>query len=356
MVPNFDKIHNRFKLNGKYYNHDTLKEVAFDYIKEGLPYQKEIGDFLFDWLNTSNFITVKTSGSTGKSKLIQLKKQSMVNSAVTTGDYFRLVSGNTALHCLPTKFIAGKMMLVRAMILGLELDTIEPNSHPLAYINKSYNFCAMVPWQLENSISSLSNIETLIVGGAAVSEILQKQLQEINCKVYATYGMTETVTHIAIKKLNNNPDECYEVLSGVNVSIDDRDCLIINAPNLRNELVITNDVVELNSDTTFKLLGRIDNVINSGGMKLFPEQIEQKLSQIMEERFFVTSKADNKLGERLILVVEGNSNKKSLFESIKKDDTLNKYEIPKEIHYIPQFMETDSGKIQRIKTLELLKD
>jgi len=366
MIPSFDKIHNKFKLNGEHYNQTILKEVALDFIKEGLPYQKVIGDFLLDWLNTKDNITVTTSGSTGNPKLLASKKQSMVHSALATGDYFGLAPGNKALHCLPTGFIAGKMMLVRALILGLELDLVEPNSNPLSHSNKHYDFCAMVPLQLQQSIPQLKNIKTLIVGGAPVSKKLQNQIQDTSCNIYATYGMTETVTHIALMKLNNvsslqedkttpSANENFITLPNIGIETDDRGCLVINAPRLTDKPVVTNDMVELTSKSSFKLLGRADNVINSGGVKLFPEQIEEKLAQVIEEPFFVASKKDDSLGESLILVVEGLPNADHLKTAIKGIKNLNKYEIPKEILSVPQFVTTASGKLQRKQTLELLQ-
>lgn len=361
MVPHFNKIHNRFKLNGEHYNQNTLKQVACDYIKEGLPYQKVIGDFLLDWLNDKDVVSVTTSGSTGNPKLLTLKKQSMVHSALATGDFFSLKPGNTALHCLPAKFIAGKMMLVRALILGLELDLVEPNSQPLLSNKKAYGFCAMVPLQLQNSINQLSSIKSLIVGGAEVSSKLQENLQNTNCDIYETYGMTETVTHIAVKKLNNfmslregTTKQSFKTLPNINIKKDNRDCLVISAPKLTDEDIVTNDIVELYSEDSFKLLGRIDNVINSGGVKLFPEQIEKKLSKIIDEPFFVASKKDHSLGESLILVVEGLVDSVVLKKAIKNLKNLDTYEIPKEIFSIPQFVTTNSGKLQRKQTLELL--
>lgn len=366
MIPHFNKIHNRFKLNGEHYNQDVLKEVAADYIKEGEPYQKVIGDFLLDWLNNKDDIKVTTSGSTGSPKLLALKKQSMVHSALATGDYFGLTPGNTALHCLPTGFIAGKMMLVRALILGLELDIVEPNSQPLAFSSKPYDFCAMVPLQLQQSIAQLHHVKTLIVGGAPVTKKLQSKIQDTSCNVYATYGMTETVTHIAVKKLNHIPslpggttkqpvEEAFKTLPNISIETDERDCLVINAPRLTEQPVITNDMVALTSKNSFKLLGRVDNVINSGGVKLFPEQIEEKLAQVIEAPFFVASKKNDSLGERLILVVEGQTNIDALKEAIKKTPQLDKYEVPKEIYSVPQFVTTASGKLQRKQTLELLQ-
>jgi O-succinylbenzoic acid--CoA ligase len=354
MVPSFTKIHNKFKFNNTHFNADTLKEVAYSFVKEGESYQKQIGSFLLDWLDNNDYVFVKTSGSTGNPKQISLQKQAMVASAIATGDYFNIKPKSTALHCLSTEFIAGKMMLVRAMILGLEIDVIKPNSNPLENIAKHYDFCAMVPLQLENSIDRLHKISTLIVGGSSVSDALRNQLHNVFCKVYATYGMTEAITHIAVKKLNHLEDvslDAFQILPNITVSKDTRNCLVINAPKLSDKSIITNDVVELLSDTSFKILGRYDNVINSGGIKLFPEQIEAKLQRLISNRFFITSKTHDTLGQQLIMIVEGASNgiESSVFECLKT------YEKPKHIYSLEQFVETDSGKIQREKTLALLK-
>lgn len=365
MTPSFDKIHNRFKLNGEYYDQATLREVAYDFVKEGLPYEKAIGDFLLDWLNVKDEITVTTSGSTGNPKLLTIKKQHMVHSALATGNFFNLNPGNTALHCLPAKFIAGKMMLVRALILGLELDLVEPSAYPISFLNTSYDFCAMVPLQVQNSISQLHTIKTLIVGGAKVSSKLQAKLQDTQCNVYETYGMTETVTHIAVKKLNSGSslrggttkqsvEKEFKTLPNISIKTDERNCLVINAPRLTEHPVVTNDMVEITSKNSFKLLGRIDNVINSGGIKLFPELIEEKLAQVIEEPFFVASKKDDSLGESLILIVEGLPNTDHLKTTIQGIKNLDKYEIPKKILSVPQFVTTASGKLLRKQTLELL--
>lgn len=353
MIPTFDKIHNRFKLNGNSFNAEELKEVGYSFIKEGLPFEREMGDFLLDWLNDKPFIVVNTSGSTGKPKSVKVQKQAMVNSAIVTGDTFGLKPGDTALHCLPTKFIAGKMMLVRAMILGLELDVIEPKRELYIIPNKHYHFCAMIPLQLQNSLEITKQIDTIIVGGAAVSQTLKEQIQSLTSKVYATYGMTETVSHIAIKPLNGKQAETahFKVLKDVKISQNDDDCLVIQAPHLYDGAIITNDVVKLYSDTEFEILGRLDNVINSGGIKLHPEQIEQKLQPYMSQRFFVTSIPDDSLGEQLILVVEGDVD--NLSKEVFKN--LDKYERPKQIFGVPQFVETENKKVQRVQTLALIE-
>ncbi len=352
MTPSFDKIHLKFKLNGNNYDHNELKEVAYSLIKEGEPYEKTTGTFLLDWLDEKDYIKVMTSGSTGQPKTIKLSKQAMVNSCIATGNYLKLKPGYTALHCLPANFIAGKMMLVRAMILGLEMDLVEPTSQPIFDYDKVYHFTAMLPMQLQSTLSYLHNVKTIIVGGSSVSKHLIDLTQPLKPKVYATYGMTETATHIALKPLNNQLQEAYfRVLPKVSISQDERGCLVIDAPKVSKEKIITNDLVKLHSPTEFEWLGRIDNVINSGGVKLFPEQIEEKLKGKIPNQFFIASEPDAMLGEQLILVLESDSNilDASIF------DGLDKFEIPKKIYAISKFKMTSTGKIKRAENLKQLK-
>ncbi len=361
MTPKYNKVHNRFKLNGVSYTYEDLMEVAYSFVKEGELYESNIGEFLLDWLDQNDFIIVNTSGSTGTPKPISINKQAMVNSAIATGDFFNLKPGDKALHCLPSSFIAGKMMLVRAMILGLELDLVIPTLQPEFNTKIHYDFCAMIPLQLQNSLNTCDHIKKIIVGGASVSKALKTKIQKLNSNVYETYGMTETVTHIAIKQINNfnndkerhiSPVEAsyFQTLPDVSVSQDERGCLVINAPKLSKAKIITNDLVKCFSKNEFEWLGRYDNVINSGGLKLFPEKIEAKLQDRMDNRFFIASKAHETLGEQLILVLESDSN--TLDQSTFLG--LDKFEKPKEIYAVERFIETPSGKIQRKKTLELL--
>ncbi len=348
MTPTFDKIHLRFRLNGHYFERNDLKEVAYSYVKEGLPYEQAVGDFLIDWLNDWDFVHVKTSGSTGAPKLIRLQKQHMVNSAIATGDFFGIQVGDKALHCLPSRFIAGKMMLVRAMILGLELDLVEPSSQPLSTVSGTYDFSAMVPLQLQNSLTDINRIKTILVGGAAVSEDLQAAIQLKKTRVFETYGMTETITHIAAKRLNGKQlSEAFQVLPDVGIDLDQRGCLVIEAPNVSEEKIVTNDLAEIVSEGHFKWLGRHDNVINSGGLKLIPEQIEAKLAEIITQRFYVMGIDDSGLGEKMVLIVEGEGKSQELLEKIKGLSTINKHEIPKEIFFVSAFEETETGKVIR---------
>ena len=224
MTPKYDKVHNRFKFNGLHYNHDELKEVAYSLIKEGEAYEKVTGNFLIDWLNDNDYLEVRTSGSTGQPKLIKLKKQAMVNSAIATGDFFGLEPGDTAIDCLPSHYIAGKMMLVRAMILGLEIDCVEPSAHPLFDYEKHYDFCAMIPLQLKHTINYTHNIKTIIVGGSKVTQPLLERIENSNSRFYETYGMTETVTHVAVRQLTSKAskgERYFNALPNVTFSQDE---------------------------------------------------------------------------------------------------------------------------------------
>ncbi|WP_115461913.1 AMP-binding protein [Winogradskyella aurantiaca] len=356
MTPTFDKVHNRFKFNGLHFSHEELKEVSYSLIKEGEPYEQVTGDFLIDWLNDKDHIYVRTSGSTGQPKSIRLMKQAMVNSAIATGDFFGLNPGDKAIDCLPSHFIAGKMMLVRALILGLEIDCIEPSSNPVFDYDKKYQFCAMIPLQLKNTLERTGNIETMIVGGSKVTKPLRDKIALRPNLFYETYGMTETITHVAVRRLESKDhaaESSFHALPNVNFSQDDRDCLIIEAPNVLDEHLVTNDIVELEDAFTFVWKGRYDNVINSTGVKLFPEQIEDKLQPLINTRYIVAGIDDEALGEKLVLVVEGeNIDTNDLLTKISSDKSFSKFEVPKEIIGVTEFVETVNGKIQRAKTLE----
>ncbi|MFV5693768.1 AMP-binding protein [Flavobacterium sp. LT1R49] len=341
----YKNVNNHFKLNGFHLNRNDLCRVAYSFIKEGEEHEKSVGDFILDWFDKKSYIELNTSGTTGSPKIIQMDKQAMVNSALATGDFFDLRPGDKALHCLPTKYIAGKMMFVRGFILGLDMDFVAPSSHPLLHNETKYDFVSMVPLQAENSLTELKNVKKMIVGGARMSKPLEKSLSKLSTKGYETYGMTETITHIAAKKIG---EKAFSVLPNIKISQDDRNCLVINAPKISEATIVTNDLVELINENEFVFLGRIDNVINSGGIKLIPEQIEEKLSNKIHLRFFVTGIQDATLGEKLALIIEGE--KGPLDETI--FDGLDKYEKPKEVFYVSKFIETQNGKIKRKEILE----
>ncbi|MCW4469931.1 AMP-binding protein [Flavobacterium sp. MFBS3-15] len=338
--PDYHFVHPHFKLNGFHFNEDDLCRVAYSFIKEGEPFERAVGDFILYWFDQNSFIEMQTSGTTGAPKIIRVDKQAMVNSAIATGEFFDLPSGIKVLHCLPTQYVAGKMMLVRAFILGWDMDMVAPQSNPLERNETEYDFAAMVPLQAEHSLGKLHMIKKLILGGAKVSKALSEKLSGLSTEIYETYGMTETITHIAAKRIG---EEAFTVLPNVNISKDDRNCLVIDPYKICDEPVVTNDVVEITGDTHFIWLGRYDNVINSGGVKLFPEQIEEKLSGKIDRRFYVKGVSDEVLGEKLVLVVEG--------EPFDIDNAafkgLGKFEKPKDIMFVEKFEETGSGKIKR---------
>jgi o-succinylbenzoate---CoA ligase len=344
-VPHYKSIHNRFKINGFTLEREEIFQLAFTLIREGDDFEIEAGIFLMDWFDDHSYVDTLTSGTTGTPKMIRISKQAMVHSAIATGDFLGLRPGNTALHCLPCRFIAGKMMLVRAIILGFEMDLVSPKGNPIPYKHKVYDFSAMVPLQVEHALSQLNQIKKLIVGGAKIAPSLVNQLQNCDTEVYETYGMTETITHIAAKKID---EISFQTLPNVKVSIDNRNCLVIDAPNILEEKIVTNDIVHLVSPTSFQWLGRYDNVINSGGVKLFPERIEEKLQEVFSVPFFIASESDEHLGEKVILVVE--SEEFPLSATI--FDVLEKYEKPKKVYFIPNFIRTETGKVNRLLTLK----
>ncbi|WP_236262980.1 AMP-binding protein [Aggregatimonas sangjinii] len=353
----FNKVHSDFRFNGISYTKEVLKEAAYSFIKEGEPYEKDIGQFLLDWLDDSQTVEVRTSGSTGTPKRIRLQKYHMRNSALATGEFFGLRPGSSALLCLSADYIAGKMMLVRALVLGLHLDSMAPVSNPLHLNRKKYDFGAFVPMQLQNATEQIGNIRTLLVGGAALPAPLKQKSRNSATRIFETYGMTETITHVAVKEIGSgfnteNETESFKALPDVVFSVDKRNCLIIEAPRVSEQPVITNDVVHLISETEFEWLGRYDNVVNSGGVKLFPEQIEQKLENIIEKRFFVVGIPDDQLGQKLILVIEGETDLDILKQKIATLSSFGKFETPREIIALPQFLETETGKVQRQLTID----
>ncbi len=342
--PTYKQVHNLFKLNGFHFDRDDMLRIAYSYIKEGDEYEQPVGKFFLDWFDDNSFMYLQTSGTTAAPKMIKIEKQAMVNSALATGDYFDLSAGDKVLHCLPVKYIAGKMMFVRGFILGLDMEFVAPSSHPMRRNEIKYDFVAMVPLQAKNSLKELVDVKKMIIGGVAMSSKLESKLTKIKTQVFETYGMTETITHIAAKRVG---EKAFTVLPGVTISYDEKNCLAIHAPKISKDVIVTNDLVELVNENQFVFLGRLDNVINSGGIKLIPEQIESKLSNHIKNRFFVIGIPDETLGEKLVLVIEGDQ--QTIDDSIFED--LDKYQKPKEIVFVAKFKETENGKVLRKESL-----
>ncbi len=326
--------------------------------------QEEIEKFLAEWHNALPYVVGHTSGSTGEPNPIELLKADMRASARITNNYFGIDSRSTLLLSLSPTYIAGKMVLVRALEADCKVVVVKPSANPLMVeLPCKVDLAAVVPMQLEHllnntdSLKQLSNIEHLIIGGAAVSEQLQQHLQTLSTRCYATYGMTETFSHIALKPLNGKGKmPYYHTLTPVTCSTDDRGCLVIHALHLSTKRFVTNDVVTLHSDTTFEWVDRYDRIINSGGVKVSPEKLETLLAPYISLPFFITSQPDALLGEHVVLVIEGEKWSSNEIAKLTKkcSELLGKYEVPKEVLFLSQFDTTYSGKI--IKRLPPLGD
>lgn len=332
------------RLNGKQYgNCSDLGQGIDDALRS----------FLEEWYNDTPWMTGRTSGSTGKPKEIRLYKEDMRASARLTNEFLGIGPDSVLLLCLPVSYIAGKMMVVRALESGADLLTVTPSSSPLEALNRMVDLAAMVPMQVENCLEHLQGntlVRQLLIGGAPVSAALEERLCPVRTICYATYGMTETVSHVALRRLDGGKE--YTALGNVSFSTDGRGCLIIHTPHLSGRCFVTNDLVKCCSSTRFEWLGRYDHVINSGGIKFSPEILEQKLSPLITSRFYITSQPDEHLGQRIVLVIEGERWPESRQHTLGKEMSirLEPFEIPKRIFFIPRFRETFSGKIIRDDT------
>ena len=348
-------------ISGKEYTKEALLSLTTG--ANTLPnWQQVFYQFIQEWLSEKDFIQVTTSGSTGTPKQIRLSKEKMVNSARMTGSYFSLDKNQTALLCLPCEYIAGKMMVVRSFVWGLNLLPVAPAGDPIEKIETVIDFAAMIPMQvstlLDQSPQKKDLLKKIIIGGGKVNNQLLQQLQTVSAACYATYGMTETITHIAIQRLNGERQQpFFQALPNVQLSMDARGCLVIDAPLVSDDKIVTNDIVEWHGQNQFIWKGRFDNVINTGGVKVFPEQIEKKLEKFISTRFFVSSLPDGKLGQKVILIIENKSintlQNADFQENINK--VLSRFEKPKVVYTLPKFEETPTGKIQRNRTKALLK-
>ena len=336
----------------------------------------QLSEFISDWKSASPYLEVQTSGSTGTPKRIMVRKEQMVNSARLTCDYLGLRQGDKALLCMPLRYIAGKMMVVRSLVAGLDLVIREPSGHPMTDIDMPLRFAAMIPLQVYNTLQvpeereRLCQIDILILGGGSNDHELEARIKELPICVYSTYGMTETLSHIALRRLNG-PDASpyYTPFPSVKLSLSTDDTLIIDAPLVTDETLVTNDVAELLPDGRFRILGRKDNIINSGGIKIQTEIVEETLRPIIPTNFAITSVPDPKFGEAMILLITtGNDrfpSKKTassligkqslslpenyLFSELKEMifGILPKYQRPKHILQIESIPLTGSGKIDR---------
>ncbi|WP_075603000.1 AMP-binding protein [Saccharicrinis aurantiacus] len=306
-----------------------------------------IYQFCLDWLSSDDTIVAQTSGSTGTPKEIQIQKKHMVASAEKTIAYFNLEPGDTASLPLSANYIAGKMMLVRAFVGRLNIIGMAPCSNPIAELKQHVNFAPLVPMQVINALQTVKGewpVDTIIIGGGAISDIYKEQLRLKQTAFYETYGMTETVSHIALKNIS---ESSFLALKGVSFSSDERECLCIDAPDVVSEKIVTNDIVQLNSQTSFSFIGRYDNVINTGGIKLVPEKLEAKIVAHLKTPFVISSLPNDLLGEELVLVYTDPTLTKAKLSDIFRNTKLTKYEMPRKAILLSQLPLTETEKVKR---------
>ena len=329
-------------------------------------------DFLSEWNNDSDRVLVHTSGSTGKPKPMMVEKKRMLNSARITCDFLGLKPGDSALLCMSLDYIAGKMVVVRSIERHLHLISVPPSGHPLKDVDEEITFAAMVPMQVYNTLQvpeereRLSRIRHLIIGGGAIDAALEQELQSLpgDIAIWSTYGMTETLSHIALRRINGDePSEWYQSFDSVHISQTEEGCLVIDAPQVCAETLVTNDIVEIEpyiynkvEKLRFRIKGRKDNVICSGGIKIQIEEVETLLKPHLEKPFMLAKKKDGKFGEIAVLLTEDEDIKKVeatvrrlLSDESEKSSDHKKYKywIPKEFRYVEHLPLTETGKPKR---------
>ena len=329
-------------------------------------------EFLSEWNNGSDRVLVHTSGSTGKPKPMMVEKKRMLNSARITCDFLGLNPGDSALLCMSLDYIAGKMVVVRSIERHLHLISVPPSGHPLKDVDEEITFAAMVPMQVYNTLQvpeereRLSRIRHLIIGGGAIDAALEQELQSLpgDIAIWSTYGMTETLSHIALRRINGDEaSEWYQPFDSVRISQTEEGCLVIDAPQVCAETLVTNDIVEIEpyiynkvEKLRFRIKGRKDNVICSGGIKIQIEEVETLLKPHLEKPFMLAKKKDGKFGEIAVLLTEDEDIKKVeatvrrlLSDESEKSSGHKKYKywIPKEFRYVEHLPLTETGKPKR---------
>lgn len=374
-------------------------EALSEEVDKHFEYLKDLDAFLRQWFDSSSCIEVSTSGSTGTPKKMLVEKERMMNSATTTLSFLGLHQGDKAHLCMPLKYIAGKMIVVRSLVLGMKIIATAPSSHPLKNFEKQYipNFSAMVPLQvlgsLENAAekSLLQMIDHLIIGGGAVNDDVALVLSDFPRSVWSTYGMTETLSHIALKRLSGkDASHWYSKFTGVTLTTSDEGTLIIDAPHVCSEKLVTNDIVEFNELGQFRILGRKDNTVNTGGVKVQIEEVERLINEALRNRpaimpayngnvlnqdggdekaeqsitkfespivgsfdYAITAVPDDKYGEKLVMLIaltgEDNLGDYERIEYMMHQcfDGLPKYHAPKAIFKVDTIPHTETGKIDR---------
>ena len=348
----FDRQRQRLLLQGKEYAAGDISRLVAEGAENCPPALWDLYLFLEKWFDASPVITVHTSGSTGTPKELVVRKDRMMQSARLTCEFLNLQAGDTALLCMNLRYIGAMMVVVRSLVAGLNLIVRPASGHPLSDIEEPLRFAAMVPLQVYNTLrvpeekERLEQTDILIIGGGAVDDSLEAEMSALPTAVYSTYGMTETLSHIALRRLNGDTaSKHYYPFPSVELSLSAESTLVIKAPLICGEVLQTNDIACLYPDGSFTIAGRKDNVINSGGIKIQAEEMEKRLRPFIPVPFVVTSVPDPRLGQALTLLIAGQVDVREL-ES-KLQTVLDAYHRPRHIFMTESIPQTENGKIDR---------
>jgi o-succinylbenzoate---CoA ligase len=345
-------------INGIPYSHDELLALCKHKINVGPKWEQELYSFIQLWGFGKGDIPLQTSGSTGSPKTVVFERSAFEASAMATLSFFGLKQGDKVLLCLPAQYVAARLMVVRAFVGQLNLVVMEPTSNPLSVLTQVVDFAALVPLQVKSAIDTCADafrrVNQLIIGGSAVSAALKEKLGDVPSQCWETYGMTETLTHVAAKAINGpQKSNFFSALPGVLFSVDDRGCLVVDVPRIASTSIVTNDVVLLIGNDRFEWVGRVDNVINSGGVKIQPEMVATKITRLFDRSFELLGIADERLGQKLVMVVEGGTDGID-FDLLFANCGLERFELPKQVFSIAEFPRSAAGKVLRQELLLLL--
>ena len=348
----FDRQRQRLLLQGKEYTAGDISRLVAEGAENCPPALWDLYLFLEKWFDASPVITVHTSGSTGTPKELVVRKDRMMQSARLTCEFLNLQAGDTALLCMNLRYIGAMMVVVRSLVAGLNLIVRPASGHPLSDIEEPLRFAAMVPLQVYNTLrvpeekARLEQTDILIIGGGAVDDSLEAEMSALPTAIYSTYGMTETLSHIALRRLNGETaSKHYYPFPSVELSLSAESTLVIKAPLICGEVLQTNDIACIYPDGSFTIAGRKDNVINSGGIKIQAEEMEKRLRPFIPVPFVVTSVPDPRLGQALTLLIAGQVDVREL-ES-KLQTVLDAYHRPRHIFMTESIPQTENGKTDR---------
>lgn len=309
--------------------HPEIKKIALDYL-------------------AGKGIAIQTSGSTGDPKLYQFSHEQLKASALRTISFFGLNKNTKALLCLSHKTIGGAMMVIRAIEANYRLDCITPSSNPFANLNETYDFVALAPIQLttslESNLDTVKKVRHLLIGGGPISRTTELLLEKEKISAWHSYGMTETCSHVALRKAGYDANDYFEALPNIEF-LEQFGKLGIVLPD---QTLWTNDLVTLHSKEKFSWHGRADFTINTGGVKVQIEELEGKLKNFIPCEFCIWKEDDETFGERIVILCEKEfqSDKEILLKNI------DKFQIPKRFYLVQEIIKSELGKPLRQKTYD----